>query len=53
MTRGDTGRWGLMLMLIRDMERGDLGVMVGVITGVELVEGSGVLKENIEAQEEL
>ena len=55
MTSGDTGRCGLMLMLIRDMdrgERGDRGVSTGVITGVVLVEGSGVLNEKIEAQEE-
>ena len=55
MTSGDTGRWGLMQILIRDLdrgERGDRGVSTGVITGVVLVEGSGVLKEKIDAQEE-
>ena len=44
-----------MLTLIKDLERGDrgdLGVKTGVRTGVVLVEGSGVLNENIDPFEE-
>ena len=55
MTKGDTGRWGLMLTLINDFdrgERGDPGVITGVWTGVTFWEGSGELNENIDPQED-
>ena len=49
-TKGDIGLSDRMLAM--DLERGERGVRTGVITGVVVVEGSGVLKEKIDPLDE-